>query len=480
MGEDVTVSDAVRQRLALSLDTDGLVAAHRLASQMRGYFGVANEYVKKARENLSKAVTTIIHPQTHQPALALNPDLCQGLKLEYAVVPGADPAEAAKYLEASCDTFQIYHQIHLLFPNNTTDIANGEKSIAAHYDGKNWFTQRGRVQHIDGQPQAMIGHSIGEYVAACLAGVFTLEDALALVAARGRLIQSLPAGAMLSVPLPERELLPLLGDSLALAAVNGPALCIVSGPGAAIDALHEQLKGQGLDCRRLHTSHAFHSAMMDQIVEPFTEQVRQIRLSPPALPYISNVTGTWIAGDDALVGKRLELLKEAVPGVMRVALFVNAADLTDKAMIDLATNAARALGLTLTVIPLRDAAGIEAAFATAARDGAQTLFVSQGPFFNAHRAELAERAQRARLPAIYGFREFAFAGGMMSYGPSLPAVYQRFATLVEKIILKGEKPGNLPIEVPTRFELVINLKAANAINLDIPEAFLIRADEVIE
>ena len=154
------------------------------------------------------------------------------------------------------------------------------------------------------------------------------------------------------------------------------------------------------------------------------------------------------------MGKRLELLKEAVPGVMRVALFVNAADLTDKAMIDLATNAARALGLTLTVIPLRDAAGIEAAFATAARDGAQALFVSQGPFFNTHRAELAERAQRARLPAIYGFREFAFAGGMMSYGPSLPAVYQRFATLVEKIILKGEKPGNLPIEVPTRFELV--------------------------
>ena len=123
-----------------------------------------------------------------------------------------------------------------------------------------------------------------------------------------------------------------------------------------------------------------------------------------------NVTGTWIAGDDALVGKRLELLKEAVPGVMRVALFVNAADLTDKAMIDLATNAARALGLTLTVIPLRDAAGIEAAFATAARrDGARRRCSSvRARFFNTHRAELAERAQRARLPAIYGFREFAF------------------------------------------------------------------------
>jgi putative tryptophan/tyrosine transport system substrate-binding protein len=190
-----------------------------------------------------------------------------------------------------------------------------------------------------------------------------------------------------------------------------------------------------------------------------------------------NVTGTWIAGDDALVGKRLELLKEAVPGVVRVALF---GDSTDKGVIDLATNAARALGLTLTMIQVRDAAGIEAAFATAARDGAQALFVSESPFFNTHRTEFAERAQGARLPAIYGFREFAFAGGMMSYGPSLPAVYQRFAILVDKIVLKGDKPGNLPIEVPTRFELVINLKAANAIGLDIPEAFLIRADDVIE
>ena len=130
------------------------------------------------------------------------------------------------------------------------------------------------------------------------------------------------------------------------------------------------------------------------------------------------------------------------------------------------------------MIQVRDAAGIEAAFATAARDGAQALFVSQSLFFNTHRAE--SPSGHSAAASIYGFREFAFAGGIMSYGPSLPAVYQRFATLVEKIILKGEKPGNLPIEVPTRFELVINLKAANAINLDIPEAFLIRADEVIE
>jgi putative tryptophan/tyrosine transport system substrate-binding protein len=100
-------------------------------------------------------------------------------------------------------------------------------------------------------------------------------------------------------------------------------------------------------------------------------------------------------------------------------------------------------------------------------------------FFNTHRVEIAERAIRARLPAIYGFREFADAGALMSYGPSLPAVYRRFATLVDKI-LKGATPADLPIEVPTRFELIVNLRAAKAIDLVIPESFLLRADEVIE
>jgi ABC-type uncharacterized transport system substrate-binding protein len=193
-----------------------------------------------------------------------------------------------------------------------------------------------------------------------------------------------------------------------------------------------------------------------------------------------HVTGTWFAGDDALVGKRLELLKEAAPGAIRVSVFVNPVEMTaDKVVRNLLTTPARALGLTINVIEVRDEIGIEAAFRAAAREGAQALFVSQSPFFNTHRVEIAARAQRARLPAIYGFREFAIAGGMMSYGPSLPAAYRRFATLVDKII-KGENPANLPIEVPTRFELVINLKAAKAIDLTMSESFLIRADEVIE
>ncbi len=148
------------------------------------------------------------------------------------------------------------------------------------------------------RPQAMIGHSIGEYVAACLAGVFSLEDALTLVATRGRLMQQLPAGAMLAVSLAEAELRPLLGDQLALAAINGPALCVVSGPIEAIANFELQLQAQGHHYRRLHTSHAFHSAMMDPIVALFAEQLRCITLKPPRLPIIAH-TGTWMTNEQA-------------------------------------------------------------------------------------------------------------------------------------------------------------------------------------
>lgn len=142
-------------------------------------------------------------------------------------------------------------------------------------------------------PKAMIGHSIGEYVAACLAGVFSLEDGLALVAARGRLMQQMPAGAMLTVALPEQEVQPFLGRHLFLAGINGPARCVVSGPTGAVEELEGRLTEEGVTCRRLHTSHAFHSAMMDPILEPFTELVKGITLSPPQIPYMSNVSGTW-------------------------------------------------------------------------------------------------------------------------------------------------------------------------------------------
>ncbi|HKE58548.1 MAG TPA: amino acid adenylation domain-containing protein [Pyrinomonadaceae bacterium] len=148
-------------------------------------------------------------------------------------------------------------------------------------------------------PSAMIGHSIGEYVVACLAGVFSLPDALKIVAERGRLMQALPAGAMLAVPLSEERIRPLLNEQLSLAAVNAPSLCAVSGPAAAIDELERELNGQGLECRRLRTSHAFHSSMMDPMLEPFTAFMSSIKLSPPTLPCLSNVSGTWITPAEA-------------------------------------------------------------------------------------------------------------------------------------------------------------------------------------
>ncbi|MEM7353208.1 MAG: SDR family oxidoreductase [Acidobacteriota bacterium] len=150
-----------------------------------------------------------------------------------------------------------------------------------------------------GRPAAMIGHSLGEYVAACLAGVFSLADAVALVAQRGRLMAELPAGAMLSVPLAEAELLPLLGPDLALAAVNGPDRVVVSGPAAAVDELADRLASEGVTVRRLATSHAFHSPMMEPILAPFARVLRGIELRPPQIPYVSNLTGTWIGPTQA-------------------------------------------------------------------------------------------------------------------------------------------------------------------------------------
>ena len=153
------------------------------------------------------------------------------------------------------------------------------------------------------KPTAMIGHSVGEFVAACIAGVFSLEDVLGLVAARGRMMQALPGGAMLAVRLPEAELAallgeaPLLGEDCAIAAVNAPSLCVAAGTYQAINTLEEILQARDVGCRRLHTSHAFHSPMMDPIVAPFTARVSAITLQAPHLPYVSCVTGGWATAE---------------------------------------------------------------------------------------------------------------------------------------------------------------------------------------
>ena len=149
-------------------------------------------------------------------------------------------------------------------------------------------------------PQAMIGHSIGEYVAACVSGVFSLEDGLALVAERGRLMQELPCGSMVAIPMAESDILPLLNDELVLAAINEPTSCVASGPNPAIEKLEARLSQLGLAHRRLHTSHAFHSRMMEPVLAPFAARVAQIQLRTPSIPWISNVTGDWIKPCEAI------------------------------------------------------------------------------------------------------------------------------------------------------------------------------------
>jgi acyl transferase domain-containing protein/thioesterase domain-containing protein/acyl carrier protein len=148
-------------------------------------------------------------------------------------------------------------------------------------------------------PAAMLGHSMGEYAAAYLAGVFTLRDVLAVVTCRGRLFETLPDGAMLSVPLPEAEVVPELLPGLSFAASTGPGLSLVSGEVAAINELEARFKARGVEVRRLQINVAAHSQMLDPILGQFEKYLRSLRLSEPTLPFLSNVTGTWIAPEEA-------------------------------------------------------------------------------------------------------------------------------------------------------------------------------------
>ncbi|NVI85648.1 type I polyketide synthase [Janthinobacterium sp. BJB401] len=156
-----------------------------------------------------------------------------------------------------------------------------------------------QLAHWGISPDAMAGHSVGEYVAACLAGVFSLPDALALLAQRGKLIAGLPAGRMLAVHASEPALQPLMGSDLWIAAVNAPAICSVSGSAEAVEALERVLREQGIEFQPLHTSHAFHSGMMDPILDEFAAAVSRVKLNVPRIPYVSNVSGGWITAEQA-------------------------------------------------------------------------------------------------------------------------------------------------------------------------------------
>ena len=193
-----------------------------------------------------------------------------------------------------------------------------------------------------------------------------------------------------------------------------------------------------------------------------------------------NVTGVAYGVGMETFSKGLELLKETVPKVRRVAILSNPESPTQPLLITDVKGAARSLGLELRLLDVRGPTQFDGAFAAMARDSVEALFVQTDPAYllPGAAAQLADLAAKFRLPSMHAQRAAVEAGGLMSYGPSIVALYRRGAVYVDKI-LKGAKPADLPIEQPTKFELVINLKTAKALGLTIPPAVLARADEVI-
>jgi putative ABC transport system substrate-binding protein len=191
-----------------------------------------------------------------------------------------------------------------------------------------------------------------------------------------------------------------------------------------------------------------------------------------------NITGLSSMAPE-VVGKQLELLKEVAPKISPVAVLQNPSNQSHPPTLRQAEGAARALGVQLHIVQAGTPAEIEAAFAAMSSQRAGGVLVLRDSFFLAQRAQIAAHAVKDRLPSVSGLREQAEAGGLMAYGAITPHMYRRAATYVDKI-LKGAKPANLPVEQPTKFELIINLKTAKALGLTIPQSLLQRADKVIQ
>jgi putative tryptophan/tyrosine transport system substrate-binding protein len=191
-----------------------------------------------------------------------------------------------------------------------------------------------------------------------------------------------------------------------------------------------------------------------------------------------NVTGMSLMAPD-LGGKRLELLKEVLPRLSRVAVLWNAANPYAALLFKETQAAGRALGIEVQSLEVRGPDDFDSAFEAARRQRPDALITVEDPLTGTHRKLMADFAARQQFPALYGVREFVTAGGFISYGASLPDLTRRAAAYVDKIF-KGAKPADLPVQQPTKFELVINLKTARALGLDVPPTLLARADEVIE
>jgi putative ABC transport system substrate-binding protein len=191
-----------------------------------------------------------------------------------------------------------------------------------------------------------------------------------------------------------------------------------------------------------------------------------------------NVTGLSMMHPE-LRGKRLALLKEVVPKASRVAVLWSPSTPSSPLLLRETEAAARPRGVQLQVVEVRGSAEFDSTFAIVTRDRAGALLLLPDPMFRNHLRRILDLAAKSRLPTLYWSRDSVEAGGLMSYGANIPDMYRQAASFVDKI-LKGTKPGDLPIEQPTTFELVINLKTAKALGLTVPPSVLLRADQVIE
>lgn len=211
-----------------------------------------------------------------------------------------------QHFDQCCDLFSKEFGTDLkaiIFPQPGEEEKAAEQLKQTIYTQASLFTMHYSLaklwMHWGITPDAMMGHSIGEFAAACLAGVFSLEDAVKLVANRGRMMQELPGGSMLSVRAAEQDVVKKLPAGCSIAANNGPQLCVASGPHEAIAKLQAELEKDGITCKLLVTSHAFHSPMMDPIVEPYRKVVEGVKLSAPRIPIVSTVTAEWLKDDEA-------------------------------------------------------------------------------------------------------------------------------------------------------------------------------------
>jgi putative ABC transport system substrate-binding protein len=192
-----------------------------------------------------------------------------------------------------------------------------------------------------------------------------------------------------------------------------------------------------------------------------------------------NVTGLAWSVDLEIIGKGLELLKEMIPNIGVVAILLNPANPAQIRAITVLQRVAQSLGVQLRLLEARGPNDLDGAFAAMAKQRVQAVLVVAEALFVEHRARLAELGEKYRLPSMHGLRTNVEAGGLMSYGPSIADIWRRAASFVDKI-LKGAKPADLPVEQPTKYELLINLKTSKALGLTIPQSLLLRADEVLE